>query len=274
MIIFKIELDKKSLKLIPKKERELLIFSSHGLNEINTLSKLFRLALQRPTTEPERQLMVMQSLFLARLLAGKLYELWSIFNKIFYGSKVSAQYFELFDDNVKTTLRDVKKYFSKSNTLSAIRNQYAFHYDEKSAEIGLESFPEHLPLHLYFDGTVENTVYAFADQLISYAALQSIDPDDNRNAINKFMDDTSVATKNFQTILTHCMQHVIDRHMPNVFSKDRVTKSSVTAKNWNDSYLPFFVEDAKAFFFPTSDGKNLSWGQGNEQSPSFLLKLI
>jgi len=208
MQLSKITFRKSDLEQIPEAERVMFISLSHAANELNILSKLFQISMKGPiTNELERQVMNVQGLMFARLLAGKLSELWQMFSLVFFKSKISLEFEPLLDTEAGISLVSLKKYFSKSNVINTVRNKCAFHYSLDEISEGYSELDDSRVLDIYLSQSNENanTIYCFADYIANLAMLKSIDAKDSHSAFENFMDDTSNAMKWFNLVLGNCI---------------------------------------------------------------------
>ncbi|WP_313166146.1 hypothetical protein [Massilia oculi] len=275
MKMHKIEMGKSDFMSLPANEKVFLIYAGHTLNELNIFCRLIVLAMPLRRGEAERQFMVIQSMLLLRTLAGKLHEMWVLFNKTYYKSKLSLTMKGQLSQEVEDALKTLKDYFNKETTsISTIRNKHAFHYDVAQVDTGLAKLPEKWRLDIYFDRTSTNTFYGFSDSIINSAVTASIDSDSPNIAFEMLFEDTQMVAKSFQTILEGIIAIVISKRLANRLLPENVKSENVLSSNWRENRLPTFVEDPAPWSVTLQNGRVLSWAGQNMDSPAFLCDLI
>ena len=140
------------LRKIPDAERALFIVLAHALNEINSLNKLLFLCSRlddMPTFKAHAHLT--QAMMLARVLHGKLNEVWVVITEGYFSNKLGMEYTPLLDENGSVALADLKKYFGRTNLINTVRKQFAFHYSLTHANTSIpdDTPPEELAIYLH-----------------------------------------------------------------------------------------------------------------------------
>jgi len=215
--------------------------------------------------------MVVQGLLLGRLLTGKLYEVWQLFGSAFFATKISAIYEPLFDKESQEAFLELKRYFGKSNLISTVRNKHAFHYSVEQIPAGFAKLVEDIPLDIYISEFNSNTMYAFADDILNTAMLESIVPGDHHKAMESYMEETSKVSGLFATVLGRCMAIAIQKYLNVEFSAQHHSNVSINnASKWDEVKIPFFIESPKYFSFSLELGGELEWGETSMMSPDLL----
>lgn len=271
--IQKMTFSKAHLRLLEKKERKFFVGASHIANEISLLSKWFQWTIARPKSEIERQVMVAQGLMLGRLLSGKLHECWKYLEIAFFNAKFSKNYSEALNSESKAALKELKNYFSSSNMITSLRNEFSFHYDPAHYGIGYELLDEDTSLEIYFGEHNANTLFSFSDEIIGRGMVNAINPADKAVAMEKFRLETSKIAGLISVFLGGCMRLVIEKHL---LGKESVEVSMLTfadLPNWSEVKIPFFTQSPSHFYFKLDNGKTLTWGeQSVSASPLFQVK--
>lgn len=275
MNIYKIELNKDDLFSLPANERIFLVYAGHALNELNILCRLVVFAMPTRRNEAERQFMVIQSFTLLRLLAGKLHEMWVLFGKAYYGSKLSATLKGQLGEEADKSLKTLTDYFSKPKTsITRVRHLLGFHYDIDQVDAGLAKLAADLPLDIYFDTVSANTIYGFADNIINSAMMAAVDLESRAAATEILMDDTETVAKAFQETLEAIMSRIIQLRLPDRFAPTNVLSESTTSTQWKEMKLPTFVEAPTPWSVTLTNARVLSWGGQKIESPSYLRSLL
>lgn len=90
MKIHSIPVTKAKLDQIPEIERAFYVHIGHLRNELMVLKKLLERFVKNPSDNPVlRDVNLFQSLIIARLLAGKLWEGWELTRKAYFSTKLS-----------------------------------------------------------------------------------------------------------------------------------------------------------------------------------------
>lgn len=275
MKINKIELTKDDLFELPANERVFLVYAGHALNELNMLSRLIVFSMPIRRGEAERQFMVIQSQMLLRILAGKLHEMWVLFGKVYYKSKLSSTLKDQLSEESARALQELNEYFSKElSSVTEIRHLHAFHYDPHQVDAGLANLRPQMSLDIYFDENSANTIYGFADNIINCSVMASIDAADSRKAMRTIMEDTDRVARLFQTVLESAMSVIFKQRLQASVSRAKVIEEETISVPWSKMSLPTFVESPAPWSVTLTNGVVLSWGGQNVAAPDFLRSLL
>ncbi|MFI5295975.1 MAG: hypothetical protein ACHQ0Y_13245 [Thermodesulfovibrionales bacterium] len=162
------QIDSKKLRVIPEDERVLFILLGHAVNEINILRKTFYLFSQF-SEEPRWRAHVhtSQSLVFARILTGKLFEAWELLRKGYFGTRLSHEYDQHLDTEIKEALKSLKQYFGRDNLIDTIRNRFAFHYSPNDAKAILEHSLPNEEMVMYMAPDEANTLYYASEFVVN-----------------------------------------------------------------------------------------------------------
>jgi len=181
--IHHIGLSKERLGQIPAAERNLFVLLGHAANEVGVLAKLFHYCAGNHSEEPILEKAEhTQALLLARLLTGKIYEFWNLLQTGYFRSVLSRTYHDALDDEARSALDAMKRYFGQDNLVARVRNGHAFHYDVQQIENGFQTVLESEPLDICLSEPNANSLYAFADTIAGRAMLEAICPSDPEKA--------------------------------------------------------------------------------------------
>lgn len=218
MDIYKIELNKEDITSLPANERVFLIYAGHALNELNVLCRMIVFSIPARRGEAERQFMVIQSMMLMRMLAGKLHEIWVLFNRTYYKSKLAIELKGQIGDEADIALKALNTYFSKpAASLSTVRNKHAFHYEVGQVDAGLANLSPKATLDIYFEKKSANTIWGFADSIVNSAVTTAIDPKSHNSAFETLMNDTQVIARSFQTVLEAIVGRIVTTRLAHRF---------------------------------------------------------
>jgi len=213
--LVKIPIPKERFCQIQKEERVLFVLLGHIANELTVLGKLLRWCGNATQASPaETDARVMQTLFLAKLLAGKLNEGWEAFRRGFFETGLSRTFEALNEEPHRGHLQELKRYFNGENLLRKVRHKFSFHYslDEIQGNVELvASRPDELVV--YLDRSNANCLYAACDLISNFALLQAVAPDDPAKAIATFLEDLDKMSRLFLSVISGCIWAIISRHL-------------------------------------------------------------
>lgn len=273
--MYKLEFRKEDLLSLPANERVFLIYAGHALNELNILCRMIVFAMPVRRGEAERQFMVIQSTLLMRTLAGKLHEMWVLFNKTYYKSKLSSTIKEELSEDTILALKELNAYFNKpESSISTVRHKHAFHYDVAQVDAGLEKIPQKWPLDIYFDKTSANTIYGFADGIINSAVIAAIDSGTLNSSFEMLWADTQIVAKSFQAVLEGVFSTIINKRLAHKIQRKHVQTESAGFTKWTECELPTFVHNPSPWSVTLQNGTVLSWAGQNLDAPAFLRNLL
>ena len=275
MKISKIKLTKEDLFSLPANERVFLVYAGHALNELNMLCRMIVFAMPIRRGEAERQFMVIQSLMLMRILAGKLHEMWVLFGKVYYKSKLSLTIKDQLSEEGTKSLKELNEYFSRElSAVTEIRHLHAFHYDVSQVDAGLANLQPKMSLDIYFDKNSANTIYGFADNIINSSVMASIDPESSKKAMETIMADTDQVARLFQSVLEAVMSVIVRQRLDDSFSKANVIEEDALSVPWSGVAFPTFVESPSPWSVTLFNGVVLTWGGQRVASPDYLRSLL
>lgn len=218
MAVFVARFSKKALESIPPDERTFFFSIAHLANEINALQKLLLFTLQNSNeNDTEEKGNLSYKLLLLNLLAGKLSEGYKLFQKVFYGRGLSKEYVPSLEDEAQKNLKELQRYFGKENTVSKMRNNYAFHYSPDELDKTLPDIPEEeLEIYISDDG-ISNSLYYFAEALAGHALLSSLDVEDNQAAFAQIVEEVPRVARWFGFASESLMVEFFKRHQDGIW---------------------------------------------------------
>ncbi len=174
MNVIAVRLNKDKLITLPDAERVFFIGLGHISNEINAITKMLYWSAgtpQRNNAEINGQRFL--TLFLMKILSGKLFESWNLFQKLFFGSGISKDYDPELEGEPKEALEKLKKYFGKDNSISTIRNNFGFHYSPKEVDEMLLKIDGNFDLYMEREN-FQNNLFFFSELLEEGALIDAI----------------------------------------------------------------------------------------------------
>jgi len=245
MKVYEIPISKQQLDSIPADARLFFIQLGHLANELSTLNRLLLFVSNTTgTTELERRARNSQALLLVRLCSGKLFEGWQMFQRDYFGSKLSKEYDRLLDESGKNSLTEIKQYFSKNNLIKDIRDNFAFHYSSDDLKIQLQHTKDTGTLYVYLGYAHGNSFYSFADVLVGSAMLSKVQGADPQQAMDALFADPIKAIKWFLDFIGSCMIILAEKYLGTTLDTLGTNTIEVpNTKKWEDVQVPFFLAD-------------------------------
>ena len=240
MELKKLTFKKETIDNIPEKERILIVQLSIFSNEISMLHKLIVFSNNIKGKGPLLTAQNIQSFFLIKLLAGKLYEGWELLRKSYFGSKLSIEYDDKLSKRGKNNLEFIKTYFGKTNVIKLIRNKYTFHYDKDHILDGLKAIPNDEELDMYLASDIGNTLYSMAHIISSYALFKEVRSNSEYEALKIIFKDVLTISAKYLIVSVELIQ--------NILSKNKLTIHKVThirvggVQNIESVMLPYFIK--------------------------------
>lgn len=248
MAIYRIELNKEILLGIPEDERNLFLAIAHLQNEIgfsiNSVAWSKYVGIE-DENEMEGQLAL--NFFYLKILAGKLHEGWQLLNRYLFSNKKLSLYFnqKSKQDGVES-LKRLKKYFSKANAVSNIRNELSFHYNPTELSKHLETKEDKLSLFLS-DENLSNTIYYFAEILSSWAVLSKVSNSHNKNPLGIIIEELMAVATDFSILNMNFMEMIIDKYKPDIWKNVEKEIKINGLRHFKDVRIPAFVDTSKGY---------------------------
>lgn len=245
MKIYEIPISEQQLDSIPANERFFFIQIGHLANELSTLNRLLLfMSNSSDTTELERWARNSQVLLLVRLCSGKLFEGWQMLQRDYFGSKLSKEYDGLLDESGKSSLAEIKLYFSKNNLIKDIRDSFAFHCPSDDLKNQLQRIKDTGTLYIYLGYAHGNSFYSFADVLVGSAMLSKVQGADPQQAMDTLFADPINAIKWFLDFIGSCMIILVEKHLgTSLEALGANTIEIPNTKKPEDVQVPFFLAD-------------------------------
>jgi hypothetical protein len=242
--IHHITLSKEQLAGIPVQERNLFILLGHAANEVGVLAKLFHYCAGNHFEEPIlEKAELTQAMLLGRLLTGKIYEFWKLMQNGYFGTGLSKTYRDILDEEARSTLEAMKRYFGQDNLIARVRNGHAFHYDVQQIEDGFRAVVEGEALDIFLSKSNANSLYAFSDTIAGRAMLEAICPADPANAMNLLIVETSRAVAWINAVTGGLMMKCLERYLGgDLYSLGAEVITLKDAPSSQTVSIPYFVQ--------------------------------
>lgn len=180
---------------------------------------------------------------LARPLVGKLNEAWDVVQRGYFRTKLSITYTNLLESSATESLNYLKAYFGRKNLVNEVRNDFAFHYSLEHAKTSIPDDSSSDDLAAYLHETNGNSLYYFAEYLMSKALIDAISPADPEAALGKLLDEMSAVIGHLNEFVQGLLFVVLDKYIgAEVVRQSVQTVELGAAPQSADIRIPFFFE--------------------------------
>ena len=145
---------------------------------------------------------------------------------------------------IKSSLRSLKTYFGKKdNLLSCIRNNFSFHYLEERLPKVMTAFDNSHQFHLILSSAYANTLYKFADELVTVAMLQTSRETDPQAAMNSVVGDLFSVSGKMIDFLGYGLAAALNNRLGGAWGDfERVVHKIEPRENIKKFKVPFFFQ--------------------------------
>ncbi len=244
MRVQRIGLTIEQLRSVPDAERSLVVVLAHALNEVNSLNKLAFLS-TKFSAEPVwlAHAEAAQTFIIVRPLVGKLNEAWETIQRGFFRTRLSKEYEGLLEDSATAALTFLKGYFGRTNLVNMVRNNFGFHYSLEHAKTTIpdEALPDDLAIYLH--ETNGNSLYYFAEYLMTKALVDEISPDDPEEALGTLLKEVSTVISHLNEFVQGLLFVVFAKYIGEESMRSSVTTVELGAVPESSAVrIPFFFE--------------------------------
>jgi hypothetical protein len=179
MQTYRLDLTKQRLAAMPATERQALLLLGHATNEINLFQKLTMMVRKEDAHTIVTRCENGQILILMRALIGKLHEAWELFKKrIQADAELRTKYLDKLSPEARARVERLNQHFGSGSPLTAIRNQLAFHYTDKTERVedSFQHLAETEAWEFYLSETVGNSFYWASELVITVGAIRLVNP--------------------------------------------------------------------------------------------------
>jgi hypothetical protein len=217
--------------------------AGHISNEISILQKILVACMNyRGESAVAQDGYSTQNLVVAKILGGKLIEAWRVLERLYYGSRLSRRMAPALMEGAQIAETELKRYFSRANLLSKVRNTGAFHYSGDMIPETISALPDEFPVKIYLAEEAGNSLYSFAEQPMFMEAFA--EPADNSLQANfdEFIADTQRVGRDMAVFLQGCIGFLWERLAADVnFCEEEVPPQDVGGLH--STRLPFFLKE-------------------------------
>ena len=187
---------------------------------------------------------VAQGITLAKLLAGKQFEVGNNLRQSYFASPLRRKYSPLMRKEAQEAEQKLESHFAGRNIHYRIRNSFAFHYslNDIAREITRAAKTEELKMVL--SDSHGNTLYDMSEVVANRAMLATIDAQDTRNAIEVFSNAVIDVAGWYQTFCDGLIEAILRRYWGDDLRKWAGRDVDVQADVFQDIHIPWFFAKA------------------------------
>jgi hypothetical protein len=250
-----VQIPRNDLINLPRNKRILFIGLAHIYNEINAIMKLLRWsAACNPDNIAGRHGQSATIYLFIQLLAGKLFESWEVFKKIFYKSKLSITYNKRLDSKASEALDYIKDYFDTQKLVKEIRNFYSFHYSPEKLDDALGKSDTDLDIYLE-RGLSPNNLFYFVEDLLFTSLRHDLKQMRNYDEIENLTMDLSTLASKFITVIDNLMFEISNEYQL-YDNRKRIKIGFAYLRKFNSISIPWFSDTSELFAKRENKGKN------------------
>lgn len=243
--IFRIPISKQQLRAIPADERNLLLLTSHAVNQLSILRKILVFSLNYESrSEIENTLSAGQSQTILRFLFGALAEAWEMVRRPVNQKLIGKDYIGVIEADGLAAYDELKKHFGGSGLLHKLRDTIAYHHPSgQELEAAFEDVPEDEDWAWYPSDTINNSFYLASDMVISAGILRATGETDTAKAFEKVMGMVVPVSNVMTDFFLYLMRAIVTRHLgDDVLSPHVGTGTKIdSAPNLYKFAIPFFT---------------------------------
>jgi hypothetical protein len=224
---------------LSENEKVLLIQLTHLLNEIMILNKCIVYSSNGFNSSQGALLTAkrVMSLLFIKFQSLKLWEGWQLIQKIYHGTSISKDLSSKLSSNATKALDDIKRYMSKENTLSFIRDNYAAHFETDDVlRKEINSLNKDTKLQMLASDESGNTLYDFSDTIVNMSLVRHLNPSEPCNALKCIFDEIIKVAEWFQDFGLGVFYALMDKAE---FEIEEIKLADIPMIN--DVDLPYFL---------------------------------
>jgi hypothetical protein len=246
--ILRLPMTKETLQRMTAEERSLFLLLGYASNQVNALWKLVIIATNETPDDPvEQRVSGAQTQIFVRIAIGVMREAWALIESRFLGSRVGKEYVPLLDGPAREALDRLKKRFSTSNRLVAIRNNYVFHHPSmEQMEAAFQQAAsnkdgEEADWSIYFNRALLNTFFFVSDYVLVHGIANILNEADVNAAHHKLLGDLAPIANDLSEFTFGFAKAIFLKYIGDELTMTVVAKIG-DAPNIDDLRLPFYVE--------------------------------
>jgi len=229
--------------ILSRGEQELLIRVGLIQNDLLFAMRLWAASTIRfPRGALKKQIYVVHTVATLLLLVGKLFEAFSVFEKIFLKRRFHAAYLNQFSDRQKSAVADLKKMLGANSLLSNLRNQYAFHFHlDESLSVFADDWDQNTMMTLYLGDPDANSLSSYAASMLVNSLMKLTDSSTTDDALRYIQRETAKALDPMTTFIAAVQIAAVRRMCGNQVRFKDMKIPTAQFKSVKDTEVPYFM---------------------------------
>lgn len=234
---------KAELAKAPEKDRLFYLMATGLANDLQTLMKLFAVAV----SEERDELIIKQGsstvgMLMLRMLAGRLWEGWNLIEDGY--KAIERHYVDELGPEASDSLSELRLYFrDRRNLIATVRDKIGFHADRGIVKRAFERVPNDADLGDYLCRTIGNTLY-YSAELLHYEAINGFTGGgDQPGSLRTLVGDIQRLVSHFNTFIFGFAALFLRRHLNRQLNDMRDRKTALEGvPHFDQLKLPYFTE--------------------------------
>ena len=238
--VHKLSFTKADLTGLSAVEQKLFVIAGHVSNDIGVLQKLLVWSMNSsPVSNIAKDGTSTQNLIIVKLLAGKLNEAWRVMQRVYFGGPSQSYYTQLPED-AQAAQKTLRSYFGKTNAITEVRNNFAFHYSEDEIPDVLADLPDEMDFRFFLGEKVGNSLYHYAEEPMFRQLIDNMPSGEGVEAFNALVDDVLAIAPAVLTFFVGCILVASQKMYPGRALTPELIGDEDLA-SLNDMEIPFFM---------------------------------
>lgn len=233
---------KADLARAPKRDRIFFLMATGLANDLQTLYKVFALAVADDGDDPIiQQGNSAVGMMMLRTLAGRLWEGRNLLENVY--KPIEEHYRHDLSEEATAGLSHLRTYFNqRRNLINTVRDKIGFHADRGIVSAAFDRLPDDADMGDYFSTTIGNTLYYSAEMLHFEAINGFTGLCDQRSSLQRLVIDIKELTIAFNAFVYGVVRIFLERHLEKEFHEmwDRRTVLA-DVPELEDLSIPYFM---------------------------------
>jgi len=174
LTLHKFTISGEQLASISTDKQVLLVQLFHIYNAIQVLLLYLVFTGKLAREDARLKASVTQNTLMAKFLVSVHCEAWGVLEKSFFATKLSKEYEAQLSPDGSARLDEIKRYFSKKNIVTEIRNRFGFHFDRNDIVSELQQVKPAETFDIFLSETRGNSLFYLSEEVAGMALLSAI----------------------------------------------------------------------------------------------------
>lgn len=219
-------------------EKTLLVCAGHIANELNILNKFLVWSIRR-SEGIDSLVSGMQALTIAKLTAGKILEAHLLLKKCFARTVADESNLPL-NEETRSAIKEIRRYFQKTNLVYRVRNQLSFHYNFEVLQAAAQDILGIQGSVVVAGITSGNTYHVGAELAANKALLGVIGAKSDEASLDAFFAEVQHVEDLMIKFLDGAVHAILTKYVPDLANIS--IRESIKVSHSMDTFkVPFFT---------------------------------